>query len=280
MRLDSHMHLWQRDRGDYGWLTPKAGILWADFGPSDGKACLDAHAIDHAILVQAAPTLGETRFLLNIANQHPWVAGVVGWIDFDSPNALDDLETIAAHPALIGVRPMVQDIDDPDWLLRPTHGPIFDALAARKLVFDALVRPLHLPRLLSVAHRHPSLCIVLDHGGKPDIASGDWHAWAADIGALADCPNVVCKLSGLITEAGHGWDVGTLKPIVNHLLEAFGPQRLLWGSDWPVCTLAGSYKDWYRATQTLLAHLSETERAAILGVNALTIYKTRLRSQT
>jgi len=272
MRLDAHQHFWQLDRGDYGWLTPALGAIHRDFFPGDLLPHLEAHGIDGAILVQAAPTEAETRFLLELAAAHDFVAGVVGWADFDAPDAADRIAALAGHPLLVGLRPMVQDIPDDDWLARESHAPAFEAMIAHGLVFDALVLPKHLPRLLTVLERHPELPMVVDHAAKPPLAEGVSDEWFRDMAAVAGHPRVACKLSGLVTEAGDDWTVDDLAPVVDHLLDHFGPDRILWGSDWPVLNLAADYGRWWEATRSLLAGRSDDERERILGGNADRIY--------
>ncbi|WP_328286341.1 amidohydrolase family protein [Phreatobacter sp. AB_2022a] len=272
MLIDAHHHFWQIARGDYGWLTPALGAIHRDFGPADLRPLTARHGIGATILVQAAPTVAETRFLLSIAAAEPSVAGVVGWADFDAPDAPAAIAELAGNPLLVGLRPMVQDMADDDWLARPDHAPAFEALERHGLVFDALVLPRHLPRLAAVARRHPGLSIVIDHLAKPPIAEGRLDPWRADMAALAALPNVACKLSGMVTEAAAGWTVDHLRPYADHVLAAFGPGRVLWGSDWPVATLAASYDDWVGATEALLAAMPPAERAAIRGGNAARLY--------
>jgi L-fuconolactonase len=264
MRIDAHQHYWRVDRGDYGWLTPDKGVIYRDFGPADLAPFLKRHEIAKTIVVQAAPTEAETRFLLDIARDDDSVAGVVGWADFETPARIGEL---AKDKLLVGLRPMVQDLADDDWLAAPKLAPAFKALEANGLVFDALVLPRHLPRLLVVAERHPGLSIVVDHGAKPFIKDKRLDPWRADMAALAARPNIVCKLSGLVTEAAAEWIPGDLAPYVLHLIDVFGPDRLLWGSDWPVVDLAGGYDRWFAAAQSFAgAH------DAIFGANAARIY--------
>ncbi|HLG80575.1 MAG TPA: amidohydrolase family protein [Bradyrhizobium sp.] len=272
MRIDAHHHVWTLARGDYGWLTPALAPIHRDFHLSDLAPHLAAAGIAGTILVQAAPTEAETGFLLDIAEAADIVRGVVGWIDFDAPDALARLNVVAARKLLVGLRPMVQDIADDDWLLRPHLAPVLDAMARHGLVFDALVLPRHLPRLLQVVRRHPELPFVLDHFGKPNLASGDIADWRADIALLAAQPNLACKLSGLATEAAKDWQVADLREAVDHALACFGPQRLLWGSDWPVVNLAGGYEKWFAAVESLLAGLTADEKAAVFGGNAARVY--------
>lgn len=272
MRIDAHQHFWSLARADYGWLTPALGAIHRDFGPADLEPLLAQHGIERTILVQAAPTQAETEFLLEIAATTPFVAGVVGWTDFDAPDVAERIAAAAANPLLVGLRPMVQDIADDGWLARPELASAFAAMAGHRLVFDALLKPRHIAPMLTVLERHPDLPCVVDHAAKPDLAGGDLFAWRAGMTALAAHPQLFCKLSGLVTEAAEDWTIATLHPAVDHLLAVFGPGRLIWGSDWPVVTLRASYARWYAVAAALLAGLSEPERAAVLGGNAEKLY--------
>ena len=273
MTVDAHFHCWRLDRGDYGWLTPALAPIYRDVTVADWQREAQPHGVRGGILVQAAPTEAETRFLLEQARRHDAVLGVVGWLDLlaaDAPQRIAGLA--AAEPALRGLRPMLHDIADADWVLQPALAPALDAMAEHRLVFDALVRPQHLPRVRGLAQRHPRLCIVVDHGAKPEIGAGRWQPWADEIAALAALPNVACKLSGLLTEAGATPARGAAQAWAEHLLHAFGNQRLLWGSDWPVLELAARYADWWHDTQTVLARLAHADRRAVLGDNACRVY--------
>ena len=272
MRIDAHHHLWTLARGDYGWLKPALAPIYRDFDLSDLAPLLSASRIEGTILVQAAPTEAETRFLLDIAEKAELVRGVVGWTDFDARDAVARIEALAARDLLVGLRPMVQDIADDDWLLRPALAPPLAAMARSGLVFDALALPRHLTRLIEVVDRHSNLQFVLDHCAKPHLATGDIAEWKQHIAQLAQRSNVVCKLSGLVTEARVDWQIADLRPAVDHVLACFGSQRLLWGSDWPVVDLAGGYAKWFAAAEALLANLSPNEQAAIFGANAARIY--------
>lgn len=271
--IDAHQHFWRLDRGDYGWLTPALVPLYRDFTPEQLAPLLRRHGVAGTVLVQAAPTEAETRFLLDLADRHDFVRGVVGWSDLERPDAPDRIARLAAHPRLAGLRPMVQDIADDDWLLRPDLAPALAAMVAQDLAFDALVRPRHLGRLAVLRDRHPDLRIVVDHGAKPAIRDRAFGAWAEDIAAIAGDGRTACKLSGLLTEAAPGAGAEDLRPYVDHLLACFGPGRLIFGSDWPVLTLAGSYAAWIAMVQGFLAGLDEAGRAAVMGGNAARVYR-------
>jgi L-fuconolactonase len=271
MKIDAHQHFWQLERGDYEWLTPELKPLYRDFMPDDLAPHLGRHGIDGTILVQAAPSSAETEFLLDIADKTSFVLGVVGWTDFAAASAADDIAHLAKHPKLVGLRPMIQDIADDDWMLRPALTPAFEAMIEADLTFDALVLPRHLSQLRQLLSRHPSLRGVIDHGAKPDISGGQFKTWANDIAAIAKDGRVYCKLSGLLTEAGNGATLTDLAPYVAHLLECFGPDRLVWGSDWPVLTMAASYEVWNNMATCLIQ--DAPARDAILGINSIDLYK-------
>jgi L-fuconolactonase len=273
MLIDAHFHSWQLARGDYGWLTPALSPIYRDVNVPDWQTQARACGVTGGLLVQAAPTEAETAHLLALADRHPSVLGVVGWVDWLAPDAAQRIDTLARHPKLKGLRPMLQDIPDPDWILQPALQPLLALMAELGLVFDALVKPVHLPRLLTLAKTHPSLRIVIDHAAKPDIACGTWQPWADDLQRLAEQTDAVCKLSGMLTEAGPDPVSQVCRPWADHELACFGPDRVLWGSDWPVLELAGSYAGWWQACQQFTAHLTDAERAAVFGGNALRVYR-------
>ncbi len=273
--IDAHQHFWTLQRDDYGWLTAELEPIYRDFLPGHLQPMLNDHNISGTILVQAAPTRAETDYMLSLAGETPFIRGVVGWEDMQSPNAVEAIAALAHNPLLVGLRPMIQDIPETDWMLSKSLTPAFNALISANLCFDALTLPKHLPALLQLAERHPDMRIVVDHGSKPDIANNLFDSWAADISRVASQTSAYCKLSGLVTEASVDWSTGDLQPYVNHLIESFGTDRIIWGSDWPVCTLACTYDKWLSTTASLLAELSTDERAAIMGGNAALAYLER-----
>ncbi len=277
MRIDAHQHFWLRERGDYDWLTPALPPLWRDFLPADLAPLLDRHGIAGTVLVQAAPTEAETAYMLALARQHRFLWGVVGWTDLAAPDAPGRIAALAADPLLVGLRPMLQDLPDDDAILAPAVQPALAAMAAHGLALDALIRPRHLPRVQALRQRHPGLHIVIDHAAKPDIAGGDLARWARDLALVADDGLTHCKLSGLVTEAGPDWQVDDLRPVVETLLAAFGPERLMWGSDWPVLNLAGDYDPWVAASGQLLAGLDTAAQADVLGETARRFYRLETR---
>jgi L-fuconolactonase len=269
MMIDAHFHIWRLARGDYGWLTPAQGAIHRDVTVEDWHRQASAVGVTRGILVQAAPTEAETRFLLEAARQaSDRVLGVVGWVDFTAADAARQIDRIAESRRLVGLRPMLQDIADPDWILGDAVAPGLAAMVRRGLVFDALVKPVHLPRILTLAARHPDLTIVVDHGAKPDIARDAFAGWAADMTRIARQTRAFCKLSGLLTEAGAHPE--RTARYIGHLLAAFGPDRLIWGSDWPVLEQAASYADWWT-----LAHatIPVARHAGVFGGAARRAYR-------
>ena len=273
MTIDAHFHCWHLARGDYGWLTPALAPIYRDVTVSDWLGQAAPHGVTGGVLVQAAPTEAETAFLLAQAEVNPAVLGVVGWVDLIAADAPIRIERLARHPKLKGLRPMLQDIDDIRWMLQPALAPALQAMAECELVFDALIKPMHLPHLLTLAGRYPDLRLVIDHAAKPDIAAGEWQPWADGMAQLALETGALCKLSGLTTEAGHPPAAGVVQPWAEHVLACFGADRVVWGSDWPVLELAGSYSQWWGETQHLLARLSPQDCAAILSGNARRLYR-------
>ena len=273
MIIDSHQHFWRLERGDYGWITQHLAPIFRDFGPGDLRPLLDAHSIDATIAVQAAPTWAETAFLLDLAQQSPWVLGVVGWMDIEAETAAADIERVAEqHPRLLGLRPMIQDISDDAWMLQDRLRPAIEAMEAADLTFDALVLPKHLEPLKTFLSRFSSLRVMVDHGAKPEIRNQGFEPWASDIAAVATHSNAWCKLSGLLTEARTDQDADDLAPYVQHILDVFGPERCLWGSDWPVLTMAAGYGAWFEMLNGLTQSLIEDQRRGLMGENAVAAY--------
>jgi L-fuconolactonase len=271
--VDAHFHCWRLARGDYGWLTPALAPIHRDVSIDDWLREARPLGVQGGVLVQAAPTEAETAFLLDQAECFDAVLGVVGWVDLLAGDAPARIARLAARPKLKALRPMLHDLPDPDWILQPALDPALQAMAAHGLVFDALIRPAHLSRVIELCRRHPALQVVLDHGAKPAIAQAQWQPWADDVRRVADETQAVCKLSGLLSEAGPRPVRGVAQRWATHLLGAFGAQRLLWGSDWPVLELAASYRDWWDEVHALLAPLPPADRAAILGANTRRVYR-------
>ncbi len=273
VRIDSHQHFWQRDRGDYRWMTPKAGAIYRDFLPSDLQPELEKAGIHQTILVQAADTEAETHFLLALAEQSDFVAGVVGWVDMEHPDAAARIQALSQNPYFKGVRPMIQDIADLDWMLKAELSAAFAALIKYDLSLDALVLPQHLGNLQKLLQKHPDLSVVIDHAAKPEIASGNIEPWSTAMQKLAEQTRAYCKLSGLVTEAGERPGACQLQPYVDTLLQCFGADRLMWGSDWPVVKLSMEYQDWLSLSNVLLRKLPPAKIQQILAGTAQTFYR-------
>lgn len=269
--IDAHVHYWQIDRGDYAWLTPDLPI-YRDFGPEDAAPLFAAAGVTGIVLVQATQTEAETEYLLSLATRDRLIRGVVGWIDMMGSDAPDRLAALARNPVLRGVRPMWQDIPEDDWMLRPEQAPAYRAIVDLGLTFDALARVRHLPHIPHLIERHPELPIVIDHGAKPDIAGGGFDVWYAGMKTVASFPHVRCKLSGLVTEASSEATLETIKPYAEALILLFGPDRLMFGSDWPVLTLRRDYATWWGWARRLTGHLARAEQDAIFAANAIAFY--------
>ncbi|WP_411144158.1 amidohydrolase family protein [Streptomyces sp. x-80] len=273
MRIDAHHHLWDLTRRDQPWLDGAwAAPIRRSYALPDLAPHLAAHAVDGTVLVQSSASYAETADLLAVAAGDGPVRGVVGWADLTDPGLAG---VLAALPAgLVGVRHQVQDEPDPDWLTRPDVLRGLGAVAGAGLVYDLLVTPRELPAALAAVRALPELAFVLDHAAKPAVARGDWQPWAAGIADLARLPNVSCKLSGLVTEADWAaWRPRQLLPYARHVLDAFGPERVLFGSDWPVCTLAAGYADVVALAEAATGHLTPAERSAVFGGTAGRVYR-------
>lgn len=266
MLIDAHCHVWRIGRNDHEWPTPDLPAIHRDFSLDDLRA---TGGPDGAVLVQSQPSERDTAWLLGLAQADPLALGVVGWTDLAAPDAPARIAGLAANPKLKGLRPMLQDLAS-DWILQPALEPAIAAMVEAGLAFDALVRPRHLRSLLTFVHRWPGLRVVIDHGGKPVIGEGALDPWRGDITALAAEPGVHCKLSGLLTEAGARPDAEAVAPYAAHMLEVFGPERLMWGSDWPVLTLAGDYSAWREMCE---AWVAPAGRAALFGETARRFYR-------
>ncbi len=275
MRIDAHQHYWSPTHRDYGWLedTPALHAIHRDFAPADLLPILERAGIDGTVLVQAAPTEAETWRLLELAaDPASRVRAVVGWTDLAAPDAPQRIRRLAQEPLLKGLRPMLQDLPDPQWILDTRLKPAIRTMTELGLRLDLLIKPHQIETARTFAQRHLALPMVIDHAAKPDIAHRQFEPWASSMAEFARSTDVYCKLSGLATEAAPGWDAAALRPYVEHLLQHFGPSRLMWGSDWPVLNLAGSYEQWVSAILELVNALSPSEQEEILGANAARFY--------
>lgn len=270
--LDAHQHFWTLARGDYGWLTPKDATLYRDFGPEDLWPQMQAAGITQTILVQAAETEAETEHLLDIAARTGFVAGVVGWLDMLAPDFAARLDAFRTRPKWVGLRPVLQD-HDPALIADPRFRDALAHVARRGVPFDILTRPAHLPAMIEALRAVPDLHAILDHISKPDMTAPMDAGWRAGIDALAAMPGLHCKVSGLVTEAGPDWSAARIRPFLRHVAGAFGPDRLVFGSDWPVCTLAASYAEVLDLARGLLSEMfGPEEMARIMQGNGLRFY--------
>ncbi|MCA1493362.1 amidohydrolase family protein [Ensifer sp. NBAIM29] len=270
--IDAHQHYWTLGLGHNDWPGPDLEPIYRDFGPDDLKPHLAAEGVTRTVLVQAAPNVAETEFLLAIAEREETVAAVVGWVDLFAPDAVSEVERLRRHSKFKGIRPMLQSIAETAWILRPEVIATLEALPRLDVRFDALIQPRHLPVIAALADRLPELAIVVDHGAKPFIAEGRIEPWRADMASLALRPNVNVKLSGLVTEAGGAWSRERLSPYASHLLDVFGADRVMFGSDWPVVLLEAGYAEWFAAARALTAARTESERQAVFAGTAARFY--------
>lgn len=271
MRIDAHQHFWRYDPRDHRWIDP-ASVLAADHGPADLAPLLAMAGIDGCIAVQARQTPDETEWLVALAAAHPWIVGVVGWIDLRAPDIADRL---AARPpgAVIGYRHVVQDEPEDDFLLTPALIRGVRAVLAQGLAYDILVTPRQAGHVRRFAEHVGDGRLVLDHGAKPAIARGGWQPWADAIADIARVPTMFCKLSGLVTEADHAaWTRDDIARYLDHLLACFGPERLMFGSDWPVCLLAADYARVHDLIADFVARRCPDHATAIFGANAADAY--------
>ncbi|MEP1207799.1 MAG: amidohydrolase family protein [Rhizobiaceae bacterium] len=270
--IDAHHHLWNPLRGDYGWMPKDNPILSRKYGIDDLVAVARQNDISRTVLVQAAPSVNETEYMLGIADSSELVGGVVGWVDFEDQADRRQLERLCNHPKLKSIRPMVQDIEDDLWVLRKDIRWAFDAIVDLGLRFDALGFPRHSAPFLEVFQLYPGMKVVIDHCMKPQIADDGFDDWAGDIEKLASQTGALIKLSGLVTEAGNKANQPTMQPYVDHVVSCFGADRIMWGSDWPVSRLSMEYGDWLGLARQLTDHLSETDNKAIFTDTAAGFY--------
>ena len=274
MKIDAHHHFWCYNTRDYGWISDEMAVLRRDFLPADLKSELERAGIDRVVSVQARQCIEETEWLLKLAEENDFIAGVVGWLPIASPEFPALLEKFAANPKLRAIRHVVQDEPDDRFILGEAFNRGIDRLLETRLVYDILIFERHLPYAIEFVKRHSEeQLFVLDHIAKPKIAAGEMQPWADNLRKLAAFPNVFCKLSGLVTEADiHNWTPDQLRPYVETVLDAFGPDRVMFGSDWPVCTCATTYSSWRGLVGEFISRLNEQEQAQIMGGTALKAY--------
>lgn len=275
MRIDGHQHFWKVSRGDYPWMNPSDPILYRDYMPGDIAPLLAKHGIDRTILVQAAPTVAETDFLLDLAHRNQFVAGVVGWLPLHGRDFPEQFERYRQKEKFVGIRPMLQDLPDDEYILKPLVLDSLNLIADHDFPFEFLTYTRHLPYVLKVLDKIPNLRGVIDHISKPEIRAQKMEPWKSLIHEVAQNSNIYCKLSGMITEADHQhWKPEHLRPYVQHVIDCFGFERVMFGSDWPVCLLAGTYDQVIDGLGTILGPvLNPTSKAAVFGTNAAKFYK-------
>ena len=272
--VDAHQHFGDLERFDYSWMTPQLEVLRRNFMPEDLKPLLSAAGVYKTIVVQAHQSLAEAYWLLELAEAHDFIAGVVAWVGLTSSSLGNDLDGFERNPKFKGVRHLLHDEPDEAWMLRSEVVAGFKELERRGIPYDLRVRPEHLKYVPELRERCPRLNLVIDHIAKPPIAAGKMDDWPQDIEKVAALPNVCCKLSGMITEADwKGWTPRDLNPYVSHVVRCFGYDRLMFGSDWPVCNLAGSYQQVVDALRTVLGPLSTDDAAKVWGRNARQFYQ-------
>lgn len=272
--VDAHQHYWQPERGDYGWLAQAPAMLQRAFLPRDLCAQRTAAGVQYSVLVQAAPTEAETHYLFDLAREDAGIVGVVGWVDMEASDveARIDAQVRDGNGLLRGLRPMAQDLADPEWLAKPSLDRAFDCIQDAGLSFDALVDMRQFPALLRRLKRHPKLNVVLDHAGKPAIDEGRFDQWTCWIDELSQHPPLHCKLSGLLTLLGEPVHEDAIEPYVADLFAHFGSERLMWGSDWPVLTTRAGYAHWLHVAMILTERYASGSQRDVFAANAVRFY--------
>ena len=279
MMIDAHHHLWKYNQEEYGWMDDSMSVLKRDYLPKDLEPELQLTGTSGTVVVQARQSLEETRWLLELADKHSFIKGVVGWIDLCSPGLKKELEEFAAKPKLVGVRHVIHDEADDDFMLSPDFMKGIARLEAYDLCYDLLLFPRHLQYALKLVKTFPRQRFVLDHLGKPLIKDGIMEPWKSDIARLASYPNVWCKLSGMVSEADHKqWQYKDLLPYMEVVLESFGPDWIMLGSDWPVCRLAADYSEVMKIVPEFVESLNKADRVKILYQNAVDCYQIKFLS--
>ena len=272
--IDSHHHFWDMGRREYPWMPPPPSVIRRNYLPEDMAPLLESAGVSGTVLVQAHQSIEEAHWMLDVAEATDFVVGVVAWADLTSPDLGRDLDSICARRGLVGIRHQVEEEPDETWLSKPAVIDGLKEVARRGLAYDLLVKGPHVKYVPQLAEKAPDLRMVVDHIAKPPIAAGEMEPWATGIAAVAAIPGVYCKVSGLITEADHAqWAVADLKPYVTHVVEQFGFERLMWGSDWPVCLMAGSYARVLSSALEAVGGLTPEQRDGFLFRNAVDFYR-------
>jgi len=265
MYVDSHQHFWKLSRGDYSWLSKENKPLYRNFFPENLIELIKEKNINKTIIIQAADSVAETEFILEIAENNKFVAGVVGWVDFESKNVKNDIDRLTQNKFLKGFRPMIHDIVNDHWMLKDNISEGLNYLIEKKLTFDALVRPQHLNNLITFVKKYQNLPIVIDHIAKPKIVYGEIEEWKDTMKELSHYENVYCKFSGILTEVGKNYSKSQIDPYVEFIFEIFTPKKLMWGSDWPVLTMAENYSNWFDLAMNYCQMLSDDEKLDIFS---------------
>ena len=272
MYVDSHQHFWKLSRGDYSWLSKENKPLYRNFFPENLIELIKEKNISKTVIVQAADTVAETEFILGIADNNEFVAGVVGWVNFENKNVKNDIDRLAQNKFLKGFRPMIHDIVNDNWMLKDHISEGINYLVEKNLTFDALVRPQHINNLINFAKKYQNLPIVIDHIAKPKIVYGEIEEWKDTMKELSHYENVYCKFSGILTEVGKNYTKSQIDPYVEFIFEVFTPKKLMWGSDWPVLTIAENYSDWFNLAMNYCNILSNNEKLDIFSNTAINFY--------
>lgn len=273
-RIDCHMHFWTLAmEPDYShWLSPERKILYGDYGPRDALPLMAKNGVEGVVVVAAAASHHEIGYLLGLAEGHDFIKGVVAWLDLMDPEIVARLGTWARHNRLKGIRPYLENLPEDDWILKPELDPAIRAMQALGLRFDALIKPRHIPHTLRFIERYPDLPVVIDHMAKPDIAGGALEPWRRDMENFRDLKHVHCKLSGIVTEDGPDWSSERLRPYIEAVIDIFGPERLIFGSDWPVVNLVADYSAWIETLGKAMSSLTRADQQNIWALNGERFY--------
>jgi L-fuconolactonase len=274
-RIDCHMHFWTLAMEPYYalWMSSDLKVLYGDYGPRDARPLMAEHAVDGVVLVSAASSIHETAYLLGIADTCEFVRGVVAWTDLLGPNAADELRGWARFSKLKGIRPYLQDLPEDDWILKPELAPAIEAMIACDLSFDALIKPRHILNTVRFIERNPDLRVIVDHMGKPTIRDNAFEPWRRDMEHFRDLKHVHCKISGILTEDGPEWTRARISPYLEAVFNIFGPDRLVFGSDWPVVNLVADYGAWIAALSASLSGFTRADQQKIWAGNGQRFYR-------
>ncbi|THD49678.1 MAG: amidohydrolase [Bradyrhizobium sp.] len=274
-RIDCHMHHWTLALERYYglWMTPALKSLYGDFGPRDAAPVMTQSGIDGVVLVSAANSIHETGYLMGVADSQDYVRGVVAWIDMLAPGAADDIRYWSRFRKLKGFRPYLQDLPEDDWVLKPQLAPALRAMVESGLSFDILIKPRHVAHAVEFVRRNPDLMVVVDHMAKPEIRNSGFEPWRREMEAFRALKHVHCKISGILTEDGDAWSLERIRPYVDAVIDIFGPDRLMFGSDWPVVNLVADYGRWVDAVETLLGDLTRADQQKIWADNGERFYR-------